>query len=123
MAGPVEHHGIEPTHLGKPVEREVPGQCVRPFVAEHLDGLRLTKIAVELDYEPLLSPNALAQDDFGEPGSPNDDGEGWRAFPSKALQNRLKLAPARTVHEPSPRRPRRLSSLACRVPVIDIRSL
>jgi len=51
----VELHGIESTYLGKPVEREVPGQCVRPFVAEHLDGLRLTKIAVELDHEPLAA--------------------------------------------------------------------
>ena len=44
MAGPVELHGIEPRRLGKPVEREVPGQCVRPFVAEHLDGLRIAFI-------------------------------------------------------------------------------
>ena len=99
MAGPVEHRRIESTHLGKPVEREVPGQCVRPFVAEHLDGLRLTKIAVELDYEPLIPPKALAQDRFGQPGGPNDDREGWRAFPSKTRQNRLKLAPARAVYE------------------------
>ena len=27
---------------------------MRSFVAEHLDGLRLNKIAVELDHEPLL---------------------------------------------------------------------
>ena len=72
---------------------------MRPFVAEHLDGLRLTKIAVELDYEPLIPPNALAQDGFGEPGSPNDDGESWRTFPSKARQNRLKLSPAKAVYE------------------------
>ncbi len=99
MARPVEHHRIEPSHLREPVEREVPGQRVRPFVAEHLDGLRLTKIAVELDHEPLFPAKALARDGFGEPGSPNDDGQGWRAFPSKARQNRLKLAPARAVHE------------------------
>ena len=91
MAGPVELHGIESTHLGKPVEREVPGQCVRPFVAEHLDGLRLTKIAVELDHEPLIPPKALAQDRFGEPGGLNDDREGWKAFLSKTRHNRLKL--------------------------------
>jgi hypothetical protein len=45
-------------------------------VAEHLDGLRLAKIAVELDHEPLIPPKALAQDRFGQPGSPNDDREG-----------------------------------------------
>ena len=63
MARAVEIHGIESTHLGKPVEREVPGQCVRPFVAEHLDGLRLTKIAVELDHEPLI-PLLLSSTDI-----------------------------------------------------------
>ena len=84
MAGPVELHGIESTHPGKPVEREVPGQCVRPFVAEHLDGLRLAQVPVELDHEPFFPPKALAQDRFGQPGGPDDNGEGWRAFPSKA---------------------------------------
>jgi hypothetical protein len=64
---------------------------VRPFVAEHLDGLRLTKVAVELDNESLIPPEALAYDRFREPGSSH--GEGWRAFPSKTRQNRLKLAP------------------------------
>ncbi len=54
MARAVKLHGIESTHLRKPVEREVPSQRMRPFVAEHLDGLRLTKIAVELDHEPLI---------------------------------------------------------------------
>jgi len=63
------------------------------------DGLRLTTIAVELDHEPLIPPKALAQDRFGQPGSPNDHGAGWRAFPSKAGQNRLKLAPAGAVYE------------------------
>jgi hypothetical protein len=56
---------------------------VRPFVAEHLDGLRLTKIAVEHDHEPLIPPKALAQDRFRQARSPNDNGEGWRAFPAK----------------------------------------
>jgi len=32
---------------------------VRPFVAEHFDSLRLTKIAVELDHEPFIPPKAL----------------------------------------------------------------
>ena len=72
---------------------------MRPFVAEHLDGLRLTKIAVELDHEPLIPPKALAQDRFREPGSSNDHGKGWRTSIPKARQNRLKLAPARAVHE------------------------
>ena len=57
---------------------------MRPFVAEHLDGPRVAKIAVEWDREPLIPPKALAQTGFGEPGGPNDHGEGWRAFPSKA---------------------------------------
>ena len=99
MAGPVEHRRIDPRHFREPVERKVPGQCVRPFVAEHLDGLRLTKIAVELDHEPLIPPKALAQDRFREPGSSNDHGKGWRTSIPKARQNRLKLAPARAVHE------------------------
>lgn len=68
---------------------------MRPFVAEHLDGLRLTKIAVELDHEPLIPPKALAQDRFGQPGRPNDNREGWRAFSPKARQNHLKFSPAR----------------------------
>jgi len=33
-------------------------------MAEDLDGLRLNKIAVEMDHEPLLAPKALAQDRF-----------------------------------------------------------
>ena len=72
---------------------------MRPLVAEHLDGLRLVHLVVEEDHEPLIPPKALAQDRFGEPGSPNDDGKGWRAFPPKARQNRLKFLPARAVHE------------------------
>ena len=32
---------------------------MRPFVAEHFDSLRLTKIAVELDHEPFIPPKAL----------------------------------------------------------------
>ena len=63
MAGAVELHGIDPRRLGQPVERKVPSQCVRPFVAEHLDGLRPTKIAVELDHEPLL-PLLLSSTDL-----------------------------------------------------------
>ena len=39
---------------------------MHPFVAEHLDGLRLTKIVVELDHEPRIPPKALAQE--GQPG-------------------------------------------------------
>ena len=98
MAGAVELHGIGIGRVDEPVDDEVQAG-VRSFVAEHLDGLRLTKIAVELDHEPLIPPKALAQDRFGQPGGPNDDREGWRAFPSKARQNRLKLAPARAVYE------------------------
>ena len=68
MAGPVELRGVDAGRTSQPVERVVPGQRVRPFVAEHLDGLRLTKIAVELDHKPLIPTKALAQDRFGEPG-------------------------------------------------------
>jgi len=99
MAGPLEGHGVGIGRLGQPIEREVPGQRVCPFVAEHLDGLRLVHLVVEEDHEPLIPPKALAQDRFGEPGSPNDDGKGWRAFLPKARQNRLKFAPARAVYE------------------------
>ncbi len=72
---------------------------MRPFVAEHLDGLRLTKIAVEHDHEPLIPPKALAQYRFRQPGGPNDNGEGWRALPAKPPQDRLKFAPAGAVYE------------------------
>ena len=78
-----------------PVDGEVPGQCVRPFVAEHLDGLRLTKIAVELDHEPLIPPKALAQEVFGKPGSPNNDGKGCKAQPLTSQKRpRCILTPA-----------------------------
>jgi hypothetical protein len=99
MAGPLELHGVGIGRVDEPIDGEVPGQRVRPFVAEHLDGLRLAHRVVEQDDEPFISPKALAQDRFGEPGSPNDDGEGWRAFPPKARQNCLKFSPARAVHE------------------------
>ena len=72
---------------------------MRPFVAEHLDGLRLAQIAVELDHEPLIPPKALAQNSFGEPGSPNDDGEGWRALATKSRQSLRKLSPVGAVYE------------------------
>ena len=69
---------------------------MRPFVAEHLDGLRLTKIAVELDHEPLIPPKALAQDRFGEPGGPNDvsitplsPGTAWAKVTLMALVARI----------------------------------
>ena len=39
MAGPVEHRRIDPRRLGEPIKWKVPGQRVRPFVAEH-DGPR-----------------------------------------------------------------------------------
>ena len=56
------------------------------FVAEHLDGLRLTKIAVELNHEPFLPPKTLAQDHFREPGVPNDERRS-RTGPSFGLTN------------------------------------
>jgi len=99
VGGSVKIVGIEPRRLGEPVEGKVLGQRVRSFVAEHLDGLRLTQVPVEVDHEPLIPPKALAQDRFRQPGSPNDNGEGWRAFPAKPPENRLKFAPAWSVHE------------------------
>ena len=63
-------------------------------------GRRQTPI--EMDHEPLIPPKALAQDRFGQPGSPNDDREGWRTFPSKPQQNRLKIASARVGHDGAP---------------------
>ena len=82
MAHPLESDGVCIGGVDEPIDSEVPGQCVRPFVAEHLDGLRLPYLVVEKDHEPFIPAKALAQNGFGEPGSPNDDGEGWRAFPS-----------------------------------------
>ena len=82
MTGPLELHGVGVGRVDEPIDGEVPGQRVRPFVAEHLDGLRLPHILVEEDHEPFIPAKALAQNGFGEPGSPNDDWEGWRAFPS-----------------------------------------
>ncbi len=99
MAGPLKLHGVGVGRVDEPVDGEVPGQRVRPFVAEHLDGLRLAHRIIQENDEPLFPPKALAQDRFGEPGSPNDDGEGWRAFSPKARQNRLKFSPTRAVHE------------------------
>ncbi len=56
-------------------------------MAEHLDGLRLTKIAVELDYEPLFPPKSLAQNSFGDRRSPNDDGAGLRTLATMSRQS------------------------------------
>ncbi len=47
MAGPLELHGVGVGRTDKPVDGEVPGQSVRPFVAEHLDGLRLAHRIIE----------------------------------------------------------------------------
>lgn len=99
MARPLEGDGVCIGGVDEPVDGEVPGKRVRPFVAEHLDGLRFPHVLVEEDHEPLFPPKALAQNSCGEPGSPNDDGEGWRAFPSKACQNRLKFLPTRAVRK------------------------
>ena len=63
----------------EPVEGEVPGQRVCPFMAEHLNGLSLPHLIAEKNDEPLLSPKTLAQDCFLKPGRPNDDWEGRRA--------------------------------------------
>ena len=98
MAGSVEFHWINPRHLGEPVEQAVPRQGMRPFVAEHLDGLRFTKIAIEQDQESLFSPKSLAQNGFGVPESSNDHGKGWRASIPKACQNCPKIVPFRAVH-------------------------
>ena len=49
MGGPVKIFGIEPRRLGEPIEGKVLGQRVCSFVAEHLDGLRLAQIPVEMD--------------------------------------------------------------------------
>lgn len=99
MTGPLEFHRVGVERVDEPVDGEVPGKRVRPLVAEHLDGLRFPHVLVEEDHEPLFPPKALAQNSFGEPGSPNDDWEGWRAFPSKARQNRLKFVPARAIRK------------------------
>jgi len=85
MAGSVEFHWIDPRHLGEPVEQAVPRQGMRPFVAEHLDGLWLTKIAIEQDQESLFSPKALAQNGFGVPESSNDHGKGWKAIDPEGM--------------------------------------
>jgi hypothetical protein len=94
MAGALELHGVGIGRIDEPVDGKVPCQRVRPFVAEHLDGLWLAHLVVEKDHKPLFPPKALAQEVFGKPGSPNNDGKGCRAFPPKARQNRLKFSPA-----------------------------
>jgi hypothetical protein len=66
------------------VDGAIPCQRVRPFVAQHLDSLRFPHFIAEEDHEPFFPSRALAQIGFGEPGSPNDDGKGWRAVPPKA---------------------------------------
>jgi hypothetical protein len=81
---------------------------MRPLVAEHLDGLRLAHFLVQKDHEPLIASKALAQHRFGEPRSPNDDGEGWRTVSPKARQNHLKFSPASAVRETAARGRHRL---------------
>lgn len=76
MAGPFELHRVQTVGVGQPVEREVPGQRMRPLVAQHVDGLIIAHAVVELDDEAAIAANALAQDGFGEPGSPNDHRHG-----------------------------------------------
>ncbi len=58
MAGSVEFHWIDTRHLSDPVEGVVPRQRMRRFVAEHLDGSWLTKIAIEQ-----VNPAALSSAD------------------------------------------------------------
>ena len=89
MTGAIELRGVDAGRASQPVERVVPCQRVRAFMAEHLDGLWLTQVPVEIDHEPLFPPKALAQDRFGQPGGPNDDEEGWRASPPKSRQSGL----------------------------------
>ncbi len=67
MAGPLELHGVEAGRLGESVERVVLRQRVRPFVAEHLDGLWLAHLLVEPDDKPLPPPDGLPEDCVGEP--------------------------------------------------------
>jgi hypothetical protein len=74
VARAVKLSWVDAGRASQPVERVVSGQCVRPFVAEHLDGLRLAQVPVEVDHEPSFPPKALAQNSFGEPRGPNDDG-------------------------------------------------
>lgn len=87
MARPRKGDGVCVRGVDEPIDSKVPSHRMRPWVAEHVDRLRLTHLVVEEDHEPLIPPKALAQDRFGEPGSPNDNGEGRGAF----------LRPARTV--------------------------
>ena len=67
MARAVELRRVDAGRPRQPVERVVPCQRVRSFVAEHLDGLRLAQVPVEMDHEPLFPPKALAQNGFGGP--------------------------------------------------------
>ena len=58
MAGPLEDDGVCVGCVDEPIDSEVPGQRVRPLMAEHLDGLRLSHVLVEPGHEPLPSPDA-----------------------------------------------------------------
>ncbi len=66
---------------------------------EAVDGLRFAHLVIEPHHKSVPPPNALSKNRVGQPGGPNDDGEGWSAFPAKTSQNRLKFAPAGAVHD------------------------
>ena len=65
MAGPVELSRVDPRQLGQSIERKVPGQCVRPFVQQTFNGLRLPHLVIEPHDKPVPPPNALPENRVG----------------------------------------------------------
>ena len=73
------------------IDGEVPGQCMCPFVAEHLDRLRLAHALVEPDREPLPPRDALSEDRVEEPCRPDHHRHGGRALIQESLVEVLAL--------------------------------
>lgn len=47
MAGPLEGRRVGVRRIDESVDGEVPGQRMRPLVAEHLEGLRFPHVVIE----------------------------------------------------------------------------
>jgi hypothetical protein len=83
------------------IDGEVPGQCMCPFVAEHLDRLRLAHALVEPDHEPLPPRDALSEDRVEEPCRPDHHRHGGRALIPEASEDSAEFGPRRALKETS----------------------
>lgn len=99
MAGGVESLGRHTGLAGEPVQREVPGESVSPFVQQRLDGLVLPHVVIEPDHEPGLLPAALPQARAGHPRGPDDHWSRGRAVCPEAIQHLPERLPPRPPEE------------------------